>query len=294
MPSLIKRRSYYDQHEIQGGMFPFDQIANVARKVVSIPVEAVKSGVNLADEALRAHYIASERNPGEKHARVGNRSDGRAYAYVGPGTDLKERLNPRTGLPKREYQPINSIDAAALRHDVQYGQIASDYQKNPTSENKRKQLKRIHEEDDIFIDTVKRHRAEDPKVADLAVKMIKAKKFIENVPVLGNQFSKKYSGFGMKPRINICSDEEVNDPVQRLRQLAIKQNTVKKGGFIPPFLIPILAAAGSTLVGKVYDTIKEKIEKRGKEKEGKGIELKHKTIKQKRKFLINLAKQIKS
>jgi hypothetical protein len=56
-------------------MFPFDQISNLAHKMVSIPVEAVRSGVNMADEAIRAHYIASERHPGEKHARVGNRSD---------------------------------------------------------------------------------------------------------------------------------------------------------------------------------------------------------------------------
>ena len=248
MPCLIQNRTYYDHHEIQGGMFPFDQISNLAHKMVSIPVEAVRSGVNMADEAIRAHYIASERHPGEKHARVGNRSDGQAYSYVGPGTDLKIRLNPRTGLPKREYQPINGIDQAALRHDIQYGRIAEDYRQKPTPENKSRQLKRIHEEDDIFIDTVKRHRAEDPTVADLAVKMIKAKKWGEKLHLLD---SKKYSGFG--PKINIV--DTTNDPVHRLREIAMKQNKKyeQKGGFaFAPIVVPILASMGSALVGKYY------------------------------------------
>ena len=62
---------------------------------------------------------------------------------------------------------------------------------------------------------------------------------------------------------------------------------------IPPFLIPILASAGSTLVSKIYDTIKEKIEKRGKETEGKGFRIhNHKTLKQKKNFLIKIAKHI--
>ena len=95
----------------------------------------------------------------------------------------------------------------------------------------------------------------------------------------------------MKPRINIVDDDDSNDPIYRLRKLAMKQNKPfekqQKGGFaFAPILIPVLASAASTLVGKLYDTIKNKIE-------GKGYKIPHhKTTRQKKKFLINLTKQI--
>ena len=62
--------------------------------------------------------------------------------------------------------------------------------------------------------------------------------------------AKKYSGFGNKPRINIV--DTANDPVHKLREIAKRQNKncEQKGGFIPAFLLPILASAGSTLIGK--------------------------------------------
>lgn len=58
MPTLIKRRSYYDHHEIHGGMFPFDQIK-----------ERIKN------------TFTAERYPGEQHAREG--LVGRPYNFVG-------------------------------------------------------------------------------------------------------------------------------------------------------------------------------------------------------------------
>ena len=35
MPTLIHRRSYYDHHEVHGGMYPFDQIVDVAGNAVN-------------------------------------------------------------------------------------------------------------------------------------------------------------------------------------------------------------------------------------------------------------------
>ena len=106
--------------------------------------------------------------------------------------------------------------------------------------------------------------------------------------------SKKYSGFGKRPRVNIV--DTVNDPVHRLREIAMKQNKnyEQRGGFPPlaPIVVPILASMGSTLISKLFDAIKEKIEKK-KDQEGKGVRMRdHKTIKQKRHFLMHLVKQI--
>ena len=246
----------------------------------------------MANEARHGLSSIAERFPGEQHAREGNRPDGRPYNFAGPGTNLARRLDRITRTPRARFAPINSIDQAGLRHDLQYEQIAEDYYRNPTPENKKRQLKRVHNEDDIFIDTVKRHRLEDPRVADLAAAAITGKKWLEKIPYFGNKFSRKYSGFGNKPRINIV--DTTNDPVHKLREIAKRQNKnyEQKGGFLPAFLIPILASAGSTLVGKIYDTIKEKIEKKAKDQEGKGVKLAHKTIKQKRKFLMHLAKHV--
>ena len=263
MPSVIKKRSYYDYHEMEGGMWPLDEIK----------------------DALKNTFTA-ERFSGEMHAREGLM--GRPYSFVGPGTNLSRRLDRRTGLPKPSSQPINRIDEDAMRHDIRYGEIADEYHRNPTPENRTRKLQQIHDEDEVFIRNVRQHRDDDPAVAKVASALITAKRFAEQHHLLD---SRKFSGFGKKPRINIV--DEASDPVHRLRELAIKQNKKfepknQRGGFaIPAFLIPILASAASTLVGKIYDTIKQKIE-------GKGLKLPHhKTIKQKRQYLIHIAKHSK-
>ena len=283
MPSIIKKRSYYDYHEMEG-----EGIASAYDAIVNVPIDITKHlvnmGINKIGNIIKDKFTA-EQYEGERHAREG--LTGRPYNFAGPFTNLSKRIDRISHLPKEHSQPINSIDAAALRHDLQYENIGNDYFKNPTPENKKRQLKRIHDEDDIFINDVKRNRAEDPKVADIASNLIRLKKLGEQTGLLD---SRKFSGFGKKPRINIV--DEASDPVHRLRQLAIKQNKKyepkqQQGGFaIPAFLIPILASAASTLVGKVYDTIKQKIE-------GKGYKIPHhKTIKQKKQFLMKIAKHI--
>ena len=67
---------------------------------------------------------------------------------------------------------------------------------------KKQQLKRIHDEDDILIDSVKGHRADDPKVAYAIEHAIRLKKLGETIGVLP---STVFSGFGSmkRPLINL-------------------------------------------------------------------------------------------
>ena len=65
---------------------------------------------------------------------------------------------------------------------------------------KKQQLKRIHDEDDILIDSVKGHRADDPKVAYAIEHAIRLKKIGETIGVLP---STVFSWFGKKQLINV-------------------------------------------------------------------------------------------
>ena len=86
---------------------------------------------------------------------------------------------------------------------------------------------------------------------------------------------------------NNGEDEASNDPVQRLRELAIEghkkeKRKLQRGGMLP--IAALLSAAGGTLVSKivsdVYDLIKKKIS-------GKGYKIpEHKTIDDKRDFVL--------
>ena len=54
------------------------------------------------------------------------------------------------------------------------------------------------------------------------------------------------------------------------------------GGFV---LIPLLASAGGTLVGRIYDTIRDELK-------GNGYKIKHKNLKEKRHFIHHLIKSM--
>ena len=58
------------------------------------------------------------------------------------------------------------------------------------------------------------------------------------------------------------------------------------GGFaFAPLLIPLLTSAGGTLVGRIYDTIREKLK-------GNGYKVKHKNLKEQRHFIHHLIKSM--
>ena len=159
---------------------------------------------------------------------------------------------------------------------------------------KKQQLKRIHDEDDILIDSVKRQRADDPQVGYAIENAIRLKKLGENIGILP---STVFSGFGRKPLINLRheKEEELSDPAYKLRKMVAQKygrsstSEHKKklvGGFaFAPLLIPLLASAGGTLVGRIYHTIRDKLE-------GNGYKIKHKNLKEKRHFIHHLIKSM--
>ena len=50
--------------------------------------------------------------PGEKHLP--------GMQYCGPGTNLYKRLNSDGSLKHKRYEPVDRVDMAALKHDLQY------------------------------------------------------------------------------------------------------------------------------------------------------------------------------
>jgi hypothetical protein len=52
----------------------------------------------------------------ELHARI---LGGKKYSYLGPGTNLDERLD-KSENPKDWAKPINKIDEIAMHHDINY------------------------------------------------------------------------------------------------------------------------------------------------------------------------------
>ena len=254
---LMEDIQYVIQH-------PITTARNVGEVVGKIP------------DLLRDGFTA-ERYPGEHHAKVG--LNGQPYSFIGPGTNLTRRINRRTGLPKPTSLPRNRLDADAMRHDIRYGEIADQYYQNPTPENKRRKMAEIHQEDQIFIDSVNRHRADDPVVAVAAENLIKLKKIGEQYGILD---SRKFSGFGKKQRA---------DPAKKLRDLVLKSDPKPKkalkqnGGFLPALAVPVVASVLSTLTGKIFDLVREKIR-------GSGVQYKipFKYYTNKKKFLTRLQK----
>ena len=90
-------------------------------------------------------------------------------------------------------------------------------------------------------------------------------------------------------------EEELTDPAHKLRKMVAqsygKSSTSEHkkkliGGFaFAPLLIPLLASAGGTLVGRIYDTIRDKLKGNGYKK--------HKNLKEKRHFIHHIINQCK-
>jgi len=100
--------------------------------------------------------------PGEKHLP--------GYNYCGPGTDLKKRL----GDPKSA--PVNGIDSACKRHDINYVNL----RKLKPEVSKKELLQRTQMVDDAFINEVK--KADSNFLAKNAIRTAFAtKKLQENI-----------------------------------------------------------------------------------------------------------------
>ena len=131
--------------------------------------------------------------------------------------------------------------------------------------------------DDVFIDRAKNSR-DDPIMGKISSKLIAAKEGLEKAGIMD---TKRFSGFG--------AEEEINDPVAKLRELVKKEykpekksdKKIQKGGVFPliPIGIAIASAIGSKLAGDLYDFIKSKVT-------GNGYKIpRHKTKKQKVQFV---------
>ena len=75
---------------------------------------------------------------------------GLPFSYMGPGTRLDIRLNS-DGTPKNDSLPINNADYESYKHDIAYDNAKKAYNQNPTQQNKKIQMSKIHRADDIFI-----------------------------------------------------------------------------------------------------------------------------------------------
>ena len=131
------------------------------------------------------------------------------------------------------------------------------------------------------------NRDHQEPMAPIAGKLIKLKETGEKLGVLPTT---KFSGFG------VAEEEELNDPVARLRNLVQSEHKtekkdkkkVQKGGFLP--LVPIPMAIGSAVAGKLagdlYDFVKKKVT-------GQGYKVPyHKTKKLKVEFLKDIVNNI--
>ena len=201
-----------------------------------------------------------EKYPGERHAiSLAPATFGTPMNFMGPHTRLDLRLNAN-GTPKPDSQPINRADMASYQHDVSYDKAKRAYDKNPTPENRKRQLQKVWDADSKFIDEMDRD-TEEP-MAPVAGKLIRYKKNAEQMGILPTTTCE---GFGTK------EDEEGSenrDPVARRRELVKKQyknerkQNVKHGGFAHVLIligVAIASALGSKVVGDLYDYVKKKI-----------------------------------
>ena len=243
-------------------------------------------GGGAIDSILKAFTIS--RYPGERHARsLASDTFGKAFQFMGPGTDLTRRLNPDE-TPKMDSQPVNKADYESYKHDLAYKHAKDEYLKNPTPENKKIQMKKVWKADDEFIDEMNNDN-EEP-MAPIAGKLIQLKQTGEKLGVLPTT---KFTGFGTEEET-----VEKADPCKKLRELVQseystkpKNNCKKKqhGGVLP--ILPALAVGALTAIagklsGDIYDFIKGKIT-------GHGVKVPyHKTKTEKIKYLKDFVNSI--
>ena len=251
-----------------------------------------QNGNGIIDSVL-SKFTAPPRYTGERHAiSLANDTFGTSMNWMGPGTSTKDRTN--TDLtPKQNSLPIRNSDLASYEHDISYYKAKQDCDANPTSENRNVQLNRVWRADEKFINDMK----QDPNepMAAVASKLISSKRALKRSHLLP---TKVFEGFGESGNASARNDENL-DPALRLREIvqAKYKNELKHdhriinhkrnqiGGMLPIF-IPIIASVIGSLAGKVYDTIKEKIQ-------GKGYELpKLKTKEEKHDYVLKLLKMI--
>ena len=129
------------------------------------------------------------------------------YTFVGPRTEVKYRDQIGDNIA------LNDLDRAAEVHDRSYLREKEGYERD---HNKPKHIKNVWHADDVFIDRAKNSR-DDPIMGKISSKLIAAKEGLEKAGIMD---TKRFSGFG--------ADEEINDPVAKLRELVKKEYKPEK------------------------------------------------------------------
>jgi len=136
-----------------------------------------------------------QKYPPERHCiSLAPDTFGKPMSFCGPFTRLDLRLNP-DGSPKPDSEPIDHADYESYLHDLAYDRIKKDYERNPTPENKKQQLKRIWQADDKFVREMQNDRHEP--MAPIAGTLIKTKEQLEQSGLMS---SMRFSGFGTKTK----------------------------------------------------------------------------------------------
>ena len=117
--------------------------------------------------------FTAERYTGERHAySLAPSTFLKPMQFMGPHTNLDGILNDDL-TPKSNSLPIYKSDYSSMIHDIEYKKAKDNYFKNPTPENRKKQLNNVWKADDKFINEMERDH-EEP-MAPIAGKLIKTK-----------------------------------------------------------------------------------------------------------------------
>ena len=205
-------------------------------------------GGGMLDTIMRPFTVNKYGN--ERHSRsLDPNHFMQGYTFVGPKTEVRYRDQIGDNIP------LNDLDRTAEAHDRAYLREKEEYERD---HNKPKHIKNVWHADDVFIDRA-RNSKDDPIMGKISSKLIATKKGLEKI----GMDTKTFSGFG--------AEEEINDPVAKLRELVKdeykteskhKKMKTQKGGILPaliPVGIAIASAVGSKLAGDLYDFIKGKL-----------------------------------
>ena len=106
--------------------YPEKQSKSTGKGIIDNIKSAFK-GVDMHSLLLKINPFSTTGIAGELHFYVPGLME-KAASFMGPGTDLSQRLNS-DGTPKSWSEPINNIDAACFVHNIAYN--SADKTSNP-------------------------------------------------------------------------------------------------------------------------------------------------------------------
>lgn len=142
----------------------------------------------------KSFYSGAQEFEGEHHAVSMDKNNyGKTYQFVGPGTQIKKRV-------ERGDIGLNDLDRTAKKHDLAYYNNLEDYKNKKI--NKDEFMSKIWQADDEFIRDAKNSH-DDPEMGNLSSKLISLKKVGEKTHILPTTV---FSGAGKKRKKPIDID----------------------------------------------------------------------------------------